>query len=373
MWVFSNQIEDSLRDYQPGEVVHLTMRNGRFLGVGYVNPHSLISARLLTREEREIDADFFCQQIIRAQELRQKILPDQEAVREIFSESDGLPGLIVDRYGELLVVQINTAGMERQKELLVSCLQRVFQPRGIFERSDAGVRKLEELEPQSGILEGEIPEEPVWIKYAGMPMPVDVRRGQKTGLYLDQRMNLEMMAPLAQGARVLDAFSYTGAWGLKAAKSGAAEVVFLDASKWALEQAQAAARRARVAGKCRTIIADAFAAMKKLADDKEKFDLVILDPPSFIKSRSHFKEGYRGYFDVNQRALALVQKGGYFVSSSCSHHLDEATFTEMLLAVLRRAGRESLLLFKGRQGPDHPVLPQMPETEYLHCQVLQVF
>jgi 23S rRNA (cytosine1962-C5)-methyltransferase len=199
-----------------------------------------------------------------------------------------------------------------------------------------------------------------------------VQRGQKTGLYLDQRKNLDLIVSLASDARVLDAFSYTGAWGLKAAKSGAQQVTFLDASGWALKQALASAKRNRLAGVCQTLQAEAFDAFKELKASGDKFDLIILDPPSFIKSRAHFKEGYKGYYDLNLRALDLLAQGGFLVTCSCSHHMDEASFADLLRSVLRRSGRWGRLLFKGRQGPDHPVLPEMPETEYLHCLVYQV-
>jgi 23S rRNA (cytosine1962-C5)-methyltransferase len=372
LWIFSNQVEDSIKEFQAGEIVRVTLHNGRFLGMGYVNPHSLIAVRILTTDERDIDADFFRQRFEQAKALREKVLPGEEAVREVFSESDGLPGLIVDRYGDILVVQITTAGMDRLRETFVPVLAEIYQPRGIFERSDSGVRKLEDLEPRVGELWGEIPEAPVWVKFAGISMPVDVRLGQKTGLYLDQRRNLDLITGLASGARVLDAFCYLGAWGLKAAKSGAEAVVFLDSSEWALDRVRATASRNRVGNLCKTLHGEAFDTLKALRAKSESFDLVILDPPSFIKSRARYKEGYKGYYNLNQRALELLRPGGFLVTCSCSHHMEEADFAQMARSVIHGAGRSGRLLYKGRQGPDHPVLPQMPETEYLHCLVYQV-
>lgn len=372
LWVFSNQVEGFLRDYQPGEIVQVTTRSGRFLGVGYVNPHSLIAGRLLSRDEVEINVEFFCQRFRKAQKLRRKILPDEYAVREVFSEADDLPGLIVDRYGEVLVIQIATVGIERARDLLIPALQDVYHPQGIYERSDLAVRKLEGLEERAELVAGLVPDKPIWVKYAGSAVPVDVKNGQKTGLYLDQRANIQYTAHFADGVRVLDAFSYVGPWGLAAARCGAREVTFLDSSPWALAHVEKAARRNRVADRCRTVVADAFDALKKMTRKKTRFDLVILDPPSFIKARSRFKEGYKGYFDINQRALALVQPGGLLVTCSCSHHMEEAAFLDLLRSVLQRTGREGRILFKGRQGPDHPVRPSMPETEYLHCVALQV-
>lgn len=372
LWVFSNQVDDPLREYQPGEIVHLTTRGGRFLGTGYVNPHSLIAFRLLSKEETEIDADFFRRRLEQAKQLRRMILPGEEALREVFSESDGLPGLIVDRYAEILVISIATAGMDRLRDVICEALQTVYQPLGIFERSDLPVRKLEGLEPRSGPIFGAIPTKAIWVKFAGVALPIDVERGQKTGLYLDQRANIESIAPFTRGATVLDAFCYEGAWGLKAAKSGAKSVTFLDSSEWVLGQAMKAARRNRVAEICRPMQANAFDALKKMAKDKKSFDLVILDPPSFIRSRAHFKEGYKGYFDLNRRAAALVNPGGILVTCSCSHHMEEATFFDLIKSVLRQTGREGRLLYRGGQSPDHPILPAMPETEYLHCFALQL-
>lgn len=372
LWVFSNQIDEPLHDYQPGEIVRVTTRSGQVLGVGYVNPHSLIAIRLLSSEQIEIDLNFFLHRFKQAHKFRNKILPGEDAVREIFSESDGLPGLILDRYGDIIVMQINTAGMEVQRELLIEVLRQVYHPQCIYERSDSNFRKLEGLEPRVGTADGEIPDQDVWLKFAGLTLPVNVVQGQKTGLYLDQRNNIEFISSIATGARVLDAFSYVGPWGLKAAKSGASEVTFLDSSEWTLKQAKKAARRARVGGICRTLKTDVFDAFKIFASEKRTFDLVVVDPPSFIKSRSRYEEGYKGYFDLNQRALALVEPGGFLITSSCSHHLDETTFLDLLRNVLRRSQRSGRIVFKGQQGPDHPILPAMPETEYLHCIVLQI-
>lgn len=372
LWVFSNQVDDPLRDYQPGEIVRLTTRGSRFLGIGYVNPHSLIAFRLLSREDVEIDADFFCRRFSDARELRQKILPGEEAIREVFSESDGLPGLIVDRYGDVLVISITTAGMDARRDVLTQALQETYKPATIYERSDAPIRRLEQLDEKSGLISGAIPEKPFWVKFAGIASPVDVIRGQKTGLYLDQRANIESVGSICKNARVLDAFCYVGSFGIRAAKAGAKSVMLLDSSDWALEQAMMAARRNRVGTICRPVHDDAFDALKKLAKANETYDLVILDPPSFIRSRAHFKEGYKGYYDLNMRACSLVVPGGILVSCSCSHHMDEKTFLDMLASLLRRVNREGRILYRGRQSPDHPVLPSMPETEYLHCIALQI-
>lgn len=373
LWVFSNQVDDPLHNYQPGDLVRITDRGGNSLGIGYVNPHSLIAARILTREEQEINGDFFVKRFEQAHDLRLKVLPEEEAVREVYSESDGLPGLIVDRYRDVLVMQITTAGMDRLKDKVNTSLQKVFKPRAIYERSDLSVRKLEGLEKRTGLMYGTLSDEPIPVIYGSVLVPAHVHRGHKTGLYLDQRMNLMFIEEFVRNAKVLDAFCYTGIWGLKSARFGAAEAVLLDDSEWALEVAMHTARRSRLAGRCRSVRGDAFDVLKAMAQQKESFDVVILDPPSFIKSKQHFQQGYKGYFDVNQRALAVLREGGFLVTCSCSHHMDEASFAQMIQDALHNSGRSGRILFKGRQGPDHPVLPQMPETEYLRCTVLQVY
>ncbi len=372
LWVFANQVDDPLRDFQPGQIVRVTTRSGRFLGVGMVNPHSLIACRLFSREETEIGVDFLIDRCRKAQALRRRILPGEAAVREVFSESDGLPGLIVDRYGDVLVFSITTAGMDGLKPMIIEALNEVYRPAGIYERSDASVRKLEGLEEVTGVVSGSVPEKPFWVRFAGVTLPVNVRQGQKTGLYLDQRLNLQNLTPFARDARVLDAFCYVGAWGIAAAKYGAREVTFLDSSAEALSAAERAVRRARVTDRCATIRGDAFDLFKKMISEKRKFDVIFLDPPSFIRSRSRFKEGYRGYFDLNQKALALLEPGGILVTCSCSHHMRADSFFEMLQAVLRRSERDGKILYIGGQSPDHPALPQMPETDYLKCVALQI-
>lgn len=371
LWVFSNQIDDPIKDYLPGEIVRVTQRNGKFLGVGYMNPHSLIAVRILTRDDRDIDRRFFLDRFQAAKALRDKILPGEAAVREVFSESDGLPGMVLDRYADQFVLQISTVGMDQLKTLIVDCVHEIYQPASLYERSDLSARRLEGLEPVTGLISGSNPDQPLWVNFASVQLPVDIVCGQKTGLYLDQRCNLEQIAAIARGGAVLDAFSYVGTWGLKAARAGAERVIFLDSSQWALDQAMKAARRNRVAAVCRSLKSDAFPALQQFALENQLFDLIILDPPSFIQSRSRFKDGYKGFFDLNQRAMRIIKPGGFLVSCSCSHLLGEAEFNDMLLAAANRNGRKFLLLYKGRQGPDHPVLPSMPETEYLHCSVLR--
>ncbi|MFH1733742.1 MAG: class I SAM-dependent rRNA methyltransferase [bacterium] len=372
LWGFSNQIEDSVRDYNPGEVVRLSTRNGKFIGVGYVNPHSLIAVRILHQDDIEINTDFFLSRFGAARQLRQQIYGNEEAVREIYSESDYVPGLIVDRYLDNLVVSFNTAGMETHREAIINALQEVYKPAVIYEKSIGSSRKLEGLDENVGLISGDLPKTESWVQFAGIKLPVDLEKGQKTGLFLDQRLNIETIVPMVAKGKILDAFSYTGVWGLRAAKSGAAAVTFLDSSNWALEQAVKAAKQARLGKVCEVVNSDALQAFKAFAEQKQKFDVIFLDPPSFIRSKSSFKDGYRGYFDINQRAVDLLESGGLLVSSSCSYHMRPESFEELLKNVLRRKERSGRIIYKGRQAPDHPVLPAMPETEYLKCIAIQV-
>jgi len=372
LWVFSNQVGTPLRDCTPGEIVKITTRNERFLGIGYVNPHSLIACRILSSEDTEINTDFFVRGFLKAQKLRQKILPGESAVREVFSESDGLPGLILDRYNDILVISINTAGMDAMRGTVLDALNEVYKPAGIYDRSDSGIRKLEGLDKRSELASGEVPDDSFWVKFAGLNLPVDVRRGQKTGLFLDQRLNVEIIARFTKGASVLDAFSYVGAWGLQAAKNGAASVRFLDSSQWAVDQVTKAARRSRLGNICEAVKGDAFSLLKDDKRDKKKYDVIFLDPPSFIQSKSRFKEGFNRYFDINQRAISLLSPGGILVTCSCSHHMQEDTIKDMIRTVLRKNNRKGRILYAGRQSPDHPIHPVMPETEYLHCFALQI-
>ncbi len=372
LWVFSNQIESSLKEFSPGEIVQLTTRSGKLLGTGYVNPHSLISFRLLAKEEIKIDKEYFVRRFRAAKDLRDRMFPGSQAVREVFSESDMVPGLIVDRYKDKLVLSITTTGIDNLRDIVVDALNDVYCPSGIYEKSDAGVRKLEGLEARCEVASGNVSAKPVWVKFAGVTLPVDIHHGQKTGLFLDQRSNIINTAPFANNARVLDAFCYVGAWGIQAAKCGAKEITFLDSSHSALELTQSAAKRNKILEMSDFIEGDAFDQFKKFKSKKRQFDFIFLDPPSFIRSRSLFKEGYKGYFDLNQKALLQLAPGGVLVTSSCSHHMKEDSFFDMIKSLLRRNGKTGKILYRGYQSPDHPVHPAMPETEYLHCVALQV-
>jgi len=369
-WVFSNEIAALDGPAEPGAAVEIIAANGQRLGTGYYNPHSLIAARLLTRRHESIDtSEFFVTALQKALEYRRRLGGDLEALRLIHGESDALPGLVVDRYGDVLCVQLLTKGMDVRRELLVAALRELLAPRVIVARNDSAARELEGLPRGVELLHGEVPE-PVVVTINGLRFAVDVLAGQKTGLFLDQRENCRRLHGLAQGSEVLDLFCYAGAWSVHAASYGANSVTGVDASVAAVRQAEANARLNGLADRCRFVAADVF---DFLRDHRgRRFGTVILDPPAFIKSRKHLAEGQKGYLTVNRRALEMVAPGGVLVTCSCSHHLDRPTFLTLIAQAAQQARRNVRLMEMRGQASDHPVLPACPETDYLKCAFLFV-
>jgi 23S rRNA (cytosine1962-C5)-methyltransferase len=290
-------------------------------------------------------------------------------LRLVHGESDALPGLVVDRYGDVLSVQLLTKGMDMRRELLVAALRELLAPRAIVARNDSAARELEGLPRGVELLHGEAPE-PVVVTINDLRFAVDVLEGQKTGLFLDQRENCRRLHGLAQGTEVLDLFCYAGAWSLHAATYGANSVIGVDASAAAVRQAEANARLNGLEDRCRFVAADVF---DFLRDHRgRRFGTVILDPPAFIKSRKHLAEGQKGYLTVNRRALEMVAPGGVLVTCSCSHHLDRPTFLTLIAQAAQQARRNVRLVEMRGQASDHPVLPACPETDYLKCAFLFV-
>ncbi len=373
-WIFSNEIADTVKDLPPGSLVDVVDERGAPLGRGYVNPQSLITIRLLAPAGREIDAAFFRGLLAAARSYRERICGSRTAGREVFGEADGLPGLIVDRYGQFLVVQSLTAGIEVCLPLILDLLEEIHSPRAIVLRNDAPARGLEGLTAEVRVARGQLDSEDgiVETEVDGLAVEVDLLAGQKTGWFLDQSENRRRLAEYAGGRRVLDVFCYAGAWGLAALKAGAAEVLAVDSSAPAVSAARRNAERNQVGDRFRAEEASVFDRLRKLDSERSRFDLVVLDPPAFIKSGKKVAEGVRGYREINRLGLRLLAPGGILVSSSCSHHLPAEEF----LAVLRRAAADTgrtvrLLEFRG-QARDHPVLLSMPETTYLKCAFLCV-
>ena len=369
-WIFSNEIATLDGPAEAGTAVVVSAADGQLLGTAYYNPHSLIAARLLSRRLESIDTPaFFIERLRAALPYRQRLCGDLPALRLVHGEADGLPGLVVDRYGEVLSVQLLTAGIEARRAAIIEALVTVCAPRAIVARNDSASRELEGLPRTVELLYGELPlEVPVTIN--GLSFGVDVTGGQKTGLFLDQRENCRRLDGLVAGAEVLDLFCYAGAWSLHAARYGAAAVTGVDVSSGAVALARGNAARNGLDERCTFVAADVFDFLRR--ERQRRFDVVILDPPAFIKSRKHLEEGVKGYLTVNRRALELVAPGGVLVTCSCSHHLERDRFLTVIAQAARQAGRNVRLAALSGAGADHPVLPACPETDYLKCALVYI-
>lgn len=367
-WVFSNELEHVPQDVAPGELVDVVSHDGKFIGRGYVNPKTLIAVRLLTRHQEEIDIDFFRKRIAAARDLRDR-LGFGESFRAVFSEGDGLAGLIVDKYADTLVVQSLTAGIERRLDDVLAALREVYAPKAIVLRNDVASRDLEGLPQERKIVFGETNGRVV-IEESGIRYAVDVLEGQKTGFFFDQRENRLALKGLVQGRRTLDCFCYVGAWALSAAKYGASEVTGIDESEKALRLAEENAAMNNLP--VRFQVGNVFDELRSREQKKERFGCIILDPPAFVKSRAKVREALKGYREINLRAMRLLERGGVLVTCSCSHHIDAELFREMLIDAASSAGRQARVLEWRSQARDHPVLLAARETQYLKCAILVI-
>jgi 23S rRNA (cytosine1962-C5)-methyltransferase len=353
-----------------GELVQVKDHRQRLLGVGFFNSKSKIHVRVLSPERIEVNEKFFEERICAALAVRQKHLPNATSFRVVNAESDFLSGLIVDKYEDVLVVQISSLGMDKCKTMIVGALQKIFSPRAILERSDIGSRKFEGLTESSGILVGEL-SGPVSVNLNGLKLETDLSGGHKTGMYLDQQANYQAVAQFAKGAQVLDCFSFLGGFGLHAARAGAAHVHFLDQSADAIEASKRNAATDGLAEKCSFETINVFDWLKANTAVRPhervipRFDLIILDPPSFTRNRASVPDALRGYKEIHLRALKLLKVGGTLSTFCCSHHVSAELFQDSLLSaafdtrkILRRVAVYS-------QSPDHPIIPMIPETEYL--------
>lgn len=370
-WVFANQVAmtAAAKAIPPGEIVRVETDAGDPLGTYLFNRHPLICARRLSRDPNAgIDEAFFAERLHHARELRDRLIPVPH-YRLAHAEADGLPGTVIDRLGDVAVLQVNTAGMERLLPQLVGALERVIAPGTIVLRNDSPARELEGLATGVEILKGRL-DGPVEIIENGASFLADPRGGQKTGWFFDQRDNRAFAARLATGQRVLDGYCFTGGFAVQAAVAGASEVVALDRSQAALDLASDAAERNGVAARCDFRKADVFAELERRAGRGEGFGLVIMDPPAFVKSKKDFWQGVKGYRKMVRLAAPLVASGGCLVACSCSHHVDAETFAEQVRRGLADAGRQGRILRFAGAGPDHPVHPWLPETAYLKAEVL---
>jgi len=367
LWVFSNEIDmqrSPLDQFAAGDLVQINSADGKTMGTAYVNPNTLVCARLLSRKANlKCGQNFFKDRLSTALALREKIF-DKPYYRLVFGESDGLPGLVIDRFGDVLSVQITTAGIEQRKTALLDALVELFSPAAIVLKNDNLQRELEGLDLVSEIAYGELPDT-LLIEENAIKFYINILGGQKTGWFYDHRNSRAQLAGMVKNLRVLDLFSYTGAWGVPAACAGAAEVICVDASDGALTLATENARLNQVTDRMQFIRSDVFEFLKQSRSDNQLYDVVVLDPPALIKRKKDFKQGYEAYRRLNHLALQVLGKNGVLVSASCSFHLSRDNLQEILRSSGRHIDRHLTIFASLGQGPDHPIDPALPETDYL--------
>jgi 23S rRNA (cytosine1962-C5)-methyltransferase len=369
-WIYHTEILRVTAAIADGELVQVKDHRQRLIGTGFFNSKSKINVRVLSPERVEVNEKFFEERIRAALAVRQKHLPDATSFRVVNAESDFLSGLIVDKYEDVLVVQISSLGMDQRKAQIVAALQKIFSPRAILERGDMATRKFEGLNAAEGVFTGEF-SGPISVNLNGLKFETDLIGGHKTGMYLDQQVNYQAVSQFAKGAQVLDCFSFLGGFGLHAARAGAAHIHLLDQSADAIAAATRNAGANGLAEKCSFEAVNVFDWLKANTAVKPhervvpRFDLIILDPPSFTRNRASVPDALRGYKEIHLRALKLLKPGGTLATFCCSHHVDIVTFQDVILSaaydtrhILRRVATYS-------QSPDHPIIPMIPETEYL--------
>ncbi|HEX2480194.1 MAG TPA: class I SAM-dependent rRNA methyltransferase [Geminicoccaceae bacterium] len=369
-WIYSNELrmDAAAKALPPGAPVCLFSGEGRPLAIALFNPHSLIAARVITRnKDATIDAAFVERRLARALRLRERLF-ERPFYRLVHAEADGLPGLVVDRFGEVVVCQLNSAGIAGLEPLIMDALDRLLAPRTIVLRNDSPVRELEGLTQEVRIVRGAL-DAPVELVENDVTFLIDPLEGQKTGWYYDQRENRAFVARLARDQTVLDLYSYSAGFGLQAAATGAESVLALDRSQLGLDLATASAERNGLAARLQTAREDAFAALERFAADKRRFGIVVADPPAFVRSKKDLKPGLRGYRKLARACGPLVAEEGILAISCCSHNVPEDAFADEVRRGLRDAGRGGRLLRRAGAGPDHPSHPALPESAYLKCLV----
>ncbi|MBU1568706.1 MAG: class I SAM-dependent rRNA methyltransferase [Proteobacteria bacterium] len=373
LWIFSNEVdtqETPLSMYKAGEQVRVQAHNGKLLGTAYVNPQSLICARLISRDEAVLNHALLVHRCEQALRLRTQLF-DEPYYRLIYGESDLLPGLVVDRFGTHLSVQLNSAGMDTNRTQVIEALKQVIEPQSIVLRNDSSIRTLEGLPREVEVAWGKAPEV-VELRENGIPLLAPLQGGQKTGWFYDQRPNRAMLRRFVPGKRVLDVFSYVGGFAVQAAVFGARQVVAVDSSRPALEMAEKNAELNGVGKIFNGIEGDAFAVLRQLKAEEERFDIIVVDPPAFIKRKKDHKEGLRAYHRINELAMQLLQPNGILLAASCSMHLAREELQDVLRNAGQRQDRHVQILMEGMQGPDHPVHPAIPETRYLKAFLARV-
>jgi 23S rRNA (cytosine1962-C5)-methyltransferase len=372
LWLYAGHLGPVVGEPIAGDLIDVLTSDGRFYGRGLYSPASKIRVRLLTFRDEPIDETFWLGRIQQAIRLRERVVAQSNAYRLIFGEGDRLPGLIVDRYDQLLVMQTLSVGMDHRKELLGDLLMKELNVAGVYLRNDAKSRSLEGLPLERGFLRGSGPTQ-VEIYEGSAKFLVDVERGQKTGWFCDQRENRLAAAKFARGAEILEVFCHTGAFGIHAALAGAMSVESLDASQDTLAIARQHAVMNQVEKRCTYRQADAFEEMRHLVKAGRHYDLVILDPPAFARSKQALPGALAGYKDINLLGLKLLKPDGFLVTCSCSHPVSDADFWTSIRLAARDAKRDIRLIEQRGQSADHPILASMPETRYLKCFIVQVF
>jgi len=369
-WVFSSEVLKIFGEPADGDVISLRDGHDKLIGSAIYNSKSQIVARRFSRQRQDLDLDFFKRRIAQASEYRDRRNINPKLRRVVWSESDGLPGVILDRYGDYFVLQTLTLAMDLRKTLIIGAIVDLFGSATIIERNDAPVRRAEGLAFQTGVLEGKPPSGPTTIEIDGLKFDVDLLHGQKTGFYLDQAANYSAVAQFGSGRRVLDCFANQGAFALACAKAGATNVAAVEENS---DNVTAGKRNAeRNGAKIRWIDQDVFAFLRGAEKAEAEYDLIILDPPSFTKTKSGLGEALRGYRELHLRAFKLLSKNGLLATFSCSHHVNDAAFNETIADALVDARRSARKLRRFEQALDHPVLPTIPETEYFKGVLLEM-
>ena len=375
LWLYSNEIDmqaTPIKEIEAGSQVVVEAANGKAMGVAYVNPHSLICARMVSRDPAQgLDRSLLVHRLNQALSLRQRLFA-KPFYRLVHGEGDLLPGLVIDRFGDVLVVQLNTAGMQAVLPELLDALDKVLAPATVVLRNDTSGRRQEGLEASVEVVKGELPDQ-VLLEENGVRFAAPVLDGQKTGWFYDHRVNRAWLNGLVAGKRVLDLFSYVGGWGVQAAANGAREVLCVDASAPALERVAENAVLNGVHEQVAVGEGDAFEVLAALKAEGEEFDMVILDPPAFIRKRKDIPNGERAYGKLNREAMRLLGRDGLLLSASCSMHLAPERLVDVVRGAVRHQDRQGQILFQGHQGPDHPVHPAIPETSYLKALGVRVF
>jgi len=365
-WVYSNEIrmDDEARAIEPGSIVPLVRADGKPAGIGTFNPHSLICYRAFTRSGAgAVDDDFIRERLSRAARLRDSLFSEPH-YRLVYGDSDGLPGLVIDRFGDVFVIQTATAGMDMLLDDILRILDELFEPRAIILSNSGSFRRMENLETYSKLAKGEL-DGPIEVRENGLTFFADPMGGQKTGWFFDQRANRAYMANLAKGRSVLDLYAYAGGFGITAAAGGASNVLCVDRADGSLKLANEAAKANKLDGIVKTRVGEVFATLENFAEAKQRFGIVIADPPAFVKTKKDVGPGAKGDRKMARLAAAVVEPGGFLFVASCSHNMFEERFLDETAHGISQAGRSGRVIYRGGAGPDHPIHPYLPESAYL--------